>query len=73
VAKLDPDLLGLRVREFDDALEGRDLGVFPEAAVFGGYPTFGRYGGGFDEGEAWAAWWERFVSLVFCFGGCGKR
>jgi hypothetical protein len=36
VGELDPDEGALCVAEIDDAFEGRDLGVLPDAGVFGG-------------------------------------
>lgn len=52
VCELYADLLGLRVCELDDLLQGWNLAVGPEAGVFGRYAPFGEDGGGFDEGEA---------------------
>lgn len=41
VGKLDTDLRALRMGKVDDALEGLDLGVGPQASIFGANATLG--------------------------------
>ena len=53
--ELDADLLALRVCELDDGDQGVALGVEPETGVLRRDAAGGGDGGGFDEGEAWAA------------------
>ena len=50
--ELDPDLLALGMGKLDNALQRRDLAVFPQPRVFGCDTASGQDGGGFDEGEA---------------------
>lgn len=45
----------LRVNEVGYPLDERDLGVRPEAAVFGEYAAVGKDGGGFDHGDGGTA------------------
>jgi len=52
VRELDSDFLVLAVREFDDASEWLNLGVFPESVVFARDAPFGGHGRGFDHCEA---------------------
>jgi len=55
VGELDTCLLALRVDEVDDALDGGDLPVVPEAGVAGGDAPVGSYGGGLEDGQGGAA------------------
>lgn len=51
MGELDADLLALRVHEINNALQGRDLAVLPQARVLGRDAAIGGYGGGLDDGE----------------------